>query len=351
MRPNSIQFLYYAASMASWLFIPVLASELGASRFEVGLIGAVYGLALFASTYLFGRASDIKGRRIFIRLGLALSTVTFLLQILAVDAASLLLIRALCGFTMGILIAPLIAYVHEAGGSMGRLSSFGSLGWAVGTLIAGIIGTYTHIFAFSSLLFLVALFLSLKMEGVKGERVEIPLFPREIIKRNLNVYASYFLRNMGATAIWIIFPLFLLDIGATKFWIGFVHFANCFAQFFIMPCMDRYRDTRLISSGLLLSSAVFFSYSLATSYLQIIPLQLVLALSWSFLYVGSLLYMTGRNVERATSVGMLSATIYISGAVGPFMGGAIAQLWGFSAVMYFASLSSFVGYLMCRCGE
>jgi len=48
---NIIQFLAYAAIMASMIFIPVLAAdELNASKFEIGIIFAGYALAVFLSS-------------------------------------------------------------------------------------------------------------------------------------------------------------------------------------------------------------------------------------------------------------------------------------------------------------
>lgn len=344
MNTNIIQLLLNTSIMLSWIFIPNLSKELGASNIQVGLIGASYGVAVFLSSYIFGRASDMLGRKLFLCSGLGLCAVSFFLQVFASSVASLALLRFIAGFTVGIAMAPLIAYVFETGGRMGKFSSYGSLGWALGNILAGIIAVYWQLFALSSLCFALAFLLALRLPKANSPRVKIPLFPKEVIKRNLGVYLSYFLRNTGASSIWVIFPLFLVEIGASKFWIGFIYFLNSASQVIMMRYMDRFKDTQLISLGVLVSSLVFLSYSFATHYQQVVPLQLFLALSWSSLYVGSLLYMTERNIERATSVGMLTSVISISGALGPFLGGIISQLYGFRAVMYFASLLSLTGF-------
>lgn len=351
MNASIIQLLLSSSIMLSWIFIPNLAKELGASNIEVGLIGASYGVSIFISSYIFGRASDMWGRKVFLTAGLGLCSISFLLQIFATSVVSLALLRFIAGFTIGIATAPLIAYVFETGGRMGKFSSYGSLGWATGNILAGIIAVYWQLFALSSLFFAAAFLISLRLPSSNSPRIKIPLFPREVIKRNLRVYLSYFLRNTGASSIWVIFPLFLTDIGASKFWIGIIYFLNSGLQVVMMRYVDRFRDTHLISLGVLVSSIVFLSYSFATDYRQVIPLQALLALSWSSLYVGSLLYMTNRNIERATSVGMLTSVISISGAFGPFLGGVISQLYGFREVMYFAALLSFIGFIITVRGE
>lgn len=346
MNVNIIQFLLNSAVMLSWIFIPSLSKELGASNIEIGLIGASYGVSVFLSSYIFGRASDMIGRKVFINLGLGLGAVSFFLQAFASGVLTLAVLRFIAGFTVGIATTPLIAYVFETGGRMGKLSSYGSLGWALGNILAGIIAVYWQLFALSSLFFFLAFLISLRLPRAKARRVKIPLFPKEVIKRNLGVYLSYFLRNTGASSIWVIFPIFLAEIGASKFWIGVIYFLNSGSQFVMMRFVDRFRDTHLISLGVLVSTIVFLSYSFATHFTQVIPLQILLALSWSCLYVGSLMYMTERNIERATSVGMLTSVISISGAFGPFLGGIISQIYGFREVMYFAAFLSFIGFII-----
>ncbi len=97
-----IQFLSNSALFASMIFIPILAKELSASDFQVGLIVASYGFALFISNYTFGRYSDIHGKKLFLLLGLSLSGIACLIQILGNDIWSLTIARVIVGFCAGI---------------------------------------------------------------------------------------------------------------------------------------------------------------------------------------------------------------------------------------------------------
>jgi MFS family permease len=359
MRPNIIQFLANASIMMSAIFIPNFADELGATEAEIGLIGGAYGFAIFFSSYIFGRASDMRDRRSFLTIGLFFSTITFFLQIFARDALSLMVIRALAGFSIGIFTAPLVAYVFEAGGRLGTFSAYGSLGWAIGSVLAGVIAqhgeTLTHIsrllpywevFFLSSMFFLISLYISLTLPEVVMKRVQVPLFPIDLIRRNAFVYLPAFLRHTGAFSIWIIFPLFLVELGASKFWIGIIYFFNAGTQFLIMRHLDLRNDVVMIKMGLALSAMVFFSYTLAGNFYHVMPIQVLLALSFSFLYVGSLLYLTRTNEEKATSVGILNSVTNIAVAVGPIFGGVVSQAWGFHAVMYFAAALAFLGMII-----
>lgn len=363
-RPKQLLFLSYASIMMSSIFIPNYAAALGASMMEVGLVGAVYGLSLFISSYIFSRASDIKGRKRFIVLGVFLSAITFLLQAVAWSPHSLMIIRGLAGFSLGIFTAPLIAYVSDTGGGMGTFSSYGSMGWAAGGLLAGIIAqegealerisplaSFWSVFLISSLLFVISLFTVLQLPEINFRPRHTPLFPIETFRRNIRIYVSAFLRHFGAYSIWAIFPLFLAHIGASKLWIGILYFINMGGQAVVMRRLDFADDMKLIKTGLLLSAAVFFAYTLAPDFRWVIPLQALLAVSYSFLYVGDLVYLTGRNPEKATSVGILNSILGICIGLGPVLGGALSQRYGFHSVMYSASLLALLGFFIAARGS
>ncbi|NOZ77117.1 MAG: MFS transporter, partial [Euryarchaeota archaeon] len=359
MKASTILFLSNTAIMMSAIFIPVFAQGIGADTAEIGVIGFVYGASIFLSSYLFGRASDIRGRRGFLRAGLLLTALAFLFQSLAGSPLELALIRAFAGFCIGIYTAPLIAYAFEAGGRLGTFSSYGSLGWALGSILGGVIAQlgegywagdplapYLGVFILSGLLYLVSFSISTSLPEVEMRPVTTPLFPRELLGRNLHIYVPLLLRVTGAFSIWIIFPLFLMELGASKMWIGIIYFANAGTQFFVMRRLDFANATRLYAGGLLFSAVVFFAYTLPGTFLYIIPLQFLLALTWSWMYVGGLRYLTENNEEKAASIGLMNSMMSISMGVGPLLGGFIAGGFGFHGVMYFASGLSLLGLLI-----
>lgn len=364
-RVYVILFLAYAAVMASEIFIPTFAELLGAKRGEIGIIVASYGLASFVSSYLSGRASDVIGnRKSFLIYGLFLSSFSFFVQIFASTKLQLLFIRAIAGFSIGIFFPPLVAYASERGSKMGVLISFASFGWAFGSIVAGVIGRLSGIifkakafefkaaFFLSSLLLFTGSYLSIKIREYKIKPREVPLFPFSIIKRNYNVYFSSLLRHLGAFAVWATFPIFLANLGASSFWIGAIYFVNTFSQGMIMRKLDVFNEVKLIFLGLFFSSTVFFLYTLAPNFYYILPVQLLLALSYSCLYVGSITYLVKRNDEKATAVGVLSSFMGISTFLGPAIGGALTQVFGFETTMYFASLLSLIGlFVMATKGD
>jgi len=359
MKANAIQLLSNLALSASLLFIPNLAKDLGASNVDVGIIGAVYGIATFMSSYIFGRASDVYSRRLFIRLGLAASALTLFLQVLTdpsspvsfwASPSMLALARGLAGFALGIFPPALTAYVYELKNSMGEFTSFGALGWSVGTFVAGLLAMYWSAFLLSSVSLTLAFLISLTLPNVKGPRLQVPLFPKKLLVKNWYVYVPYLLRHTGASCIWIIFPLYIAYLGGDKFWIGVIYTVNTGSQFVVMRYADRLRDRTLLNAGFILSITTFLVFMVAQNFYQLLPAQVLLASSWSCLYVGSLLHLMKRNVEKATSTGLLSSVISLSGVFGAILGGVISQLFEFKATMYAAALLTTIGFILFRAG-
>lgn len=344
-QSNLVNFFLYCAIMSSHMFIPLLSTELGASSLQVGMVGAAFGFAYLFSSLFFGWKSDLLGRLIFIRFGLAASSIAFLAQTLSSSLLTLFMIRALVGFSLGISTAALTAYVYESKGDMGKFSSYGSLGWIGGAAAAAILTAYNTLFAFSALLCFVAFLVSLfMMEKISPEPKNIPRLLM-VVRRNRSVLFAFFLRHLGATATWIILPLFFATLGASKTWIGLLWIINFVFQFIAMRFVERFSEKTVFLIGQVLSVVVFLGYAVSNYYLQVIPLQVLLGFSWAFLYVGSLLIVLRSGEEKGTASGVFFSAINLSGAVGPLLGGIISQFFGYRAVMLFAATITLVGLL------
>jgi MFS family permease len=345
---------------ASTLFIPNLSKDLGADDTMVGIIASVYAAAMFISSYIFGRESDIRDRRIFIKVGLGLSIITFLLQTLSdpnfflplmTSTWLLSLVRFLAGFTAGMAPPALTAYVYDTRGKMGKFSAYGSLGSALGSILAGFITLYWGIFAISSLCFMIAFLISLSLPKSNNVCLEVSFFPKALMKKNWYVYSSYFLRNLGAYAIWAIYPLFIINnLGGDKFWVGIIYTANWLSQFAIMLYLDRFGSRKLLRAGYLLSAAVFIAFTFAQNFYQLIPMQILLAASWSTLYIGALVFLVEHNDEKATCTGVLNSVLNLSIVFGSLLGGIVSQLSSYVTTMYVASVITLVGYLLFETG-
>ncbi|NJD54339.1 MAG: MFS transporter [Candidatus Methanoperedens sp.] len=345
MRLNIIQLFINSSVMMSNLFIPIFASELHATGTQIGIIGACYGLALFLSTYIFSRAADNYPPKMLLYIGFVSSSITFFIQMFAYDPASLAILRALAGFSAGIYPAVLLLYVYNLKRSIGKFSSFMPLGWALGNLMAGVIAVYSEIFTIASLLFAASFLITLTLPETRaGTKKKTNLFSVELLKKNWNIYFPFFMRQIGANAVWLIFPLYLASLDANKFWIGIIYMLNPTLQFFIMRRLDRYDNKFLVHAGDLLSAAAFIALIPLTIFYQAVLGLALIAFSYSFLYVGSTNQLIKNNEEKGAAAGLLNSCIALASIIGSFIGGIILEYFGFRAVMATGAFFALVGY-------
>ncbi|MEO0084512.1 MAG: MFS transporter [candidate division WOR-3 bacterium] len=331
-----IQFFANLAPTLVLIYIPLIAQSLSAKSFKVGLVVSIYNTMIFLAGAIFGRLSDLKGRKRFIVLGLGLSALAFWSHLLIKNLTSLFIIRAFTGFSLGIFPAALLTYAYEKNNMLGKFTSIGSLGWGIGSIIAGIIAVYYKLYLIAGALFFITFLIAIIALEKTTPQIRQMFFNLTVVKRNWRVYLTFLMRHAGAFGIWAIYPLYLANLGANKFWIGVIYSINAFGQFLFMPYLDRYKSSRLIIVGLYLSALTFIIFALCRNFKQILPFQILLALSWSCLYLGTLKYLVEHNEERATAVGIFNSIMSFSGIVGPLFGGVIGSL-GYRSVMISAA--------------
>lgn len=330
----------------STLFIPLFAEELKASRFEVGIIVTVYNASIFLSSYICGRLSDLYGKKPVIAIGLLAASCIFGAQVFIHDVRSMVILRIMTGLAAGAFPAALTTMVFETGYSLGVYAALGSLGWAVGGLAAGLLKNYQALFLCSSAVFLIAWVSSFSIKK-REVKIEGRLISFDVLRKNFRDYFSFLLRHTGAMGVWAVYPLFLQSLGADKLWIGVIWGVNPLLQFVFMQLVDRFHARVMVDIGMILTATTFAIYAMCTTHYQVLTVQIVLALSWSFLYLGELKHLLHKNVERATAVGTFNAMIGLAGVFGPVLGGAVSQ-YGFQALMLYAVGMTALGFTVLK---
>jgi MFS family permease len=340
-----ISFFSSISLQASGIFLALFGTDLGASKLQLGIITGVQGAAYLVTSIFFGRLSDMKGRLPFIRLGLGLAMVCYVLHFFVHSAGTLIAVRMMLGFCIAMSDAALMAYNFESSGKTGRFVSLAALGWLTGGIITIFYQDYRGLFILSAVACSVAFAVSWTLAKETHRNTVRPKLTR-MFGRNNGVYIPFLLRNIGANMIWFILPLFMVGLGASLSWIAILQCINTATQFVVMMFIDRVKASRLFVTGMLMSGIVFAGYALVRNYLQIIPFQFLLALSWSGIYVGALLTLFKNSDERATSVAILLSMSSLSQAVGPFMGGFVVEWWGYYALIWVGSAICVIGTLV-----
>ena len=344
----SINLLTNFAVETSNVFIALYARDTGASNLQVGFIAATSGIAFLVSSLLFGRLSDVYGRMKYIRIGLGLTSLSYLSQLLAHTPMTLLAARGFVGFGLGINSSVLMAYTYENQKQIGSFVSYGSLGWLIGAVTAAIVKNYQALFIISTGVAFLAFLISFLLKEKATSHIQVARFPLKLIKADYRIYLGFFLRQLGGNAIWTIWPLYQASIGATKMWIAVMEVTNMAGQIVWMRFIERFNPARMFQTGLLLSAGVFIAYGLANHYLQLIPIQLVLSFAYSSLFVGALSYLLRQHQEYGTTSGLMNSANALSGSLGPFLGGAVSEAWGYATLMYVGAGITFLASLSAR---
>ena len=349
LKTETIQIMAGAAMLSAVTYVPILAREsLGISELNITFIVGAYAAASFIASYIFGRAGDIYGRRLIIRLGLFLTLISFSLLLLSTTLEILFIVRIINGFCIGIYPGALAAYAYESKMKMGRFATWGSAGWGVGTLFAGYAAGFNIYYAFvMSTIFLIIAFASaLTLPKVPRVIIKVPLFPVKTFKNNMHVYLAVLLRHGSACAIWTLWPLFLYDLGATTFTIAVVQATNAISQVVFMATItDRIESKKLVTIGLIASAITFASFPFAGNIFEILPSQILLGFSWACLYVGALKFVTENNEDRSTASGLLTSMLALSGVIGPIIAAGIYSIWpGYTPIMFFAVFMTLLSF-------
>jgi MFS family permease len=310
----------------------------------VSLVLALYNTVVLFSSTVFGRLGDTLGRKKIVIMGFAVSGVVFLLHNYINDISSLYVIRGLAGLGAGMIPGPLAALVGS--GSVGIFTAFGSFGFLIASLLAGVLQKNYLIFTTAALLSCVGVILSFFVKE-KVKRISVPVFPLAVIKKNLDVYIPYLIRHSAATAVWAIFPVYIASLGADRFTIGILYAINPLMQGTFMIVLAQARSRRLITIGLVASAVTFLGYAAAPHWSWLIVLQALLGFSWANLYLGSMKHLLENNEEQATATGILNSIFGMSGIVGPLFGGFVA-MYGMRVLLFFSAVLAFSSVIVSR---
>ncbi len=336
-------FFQHSGIAITFVFMPIIASGVTDSVFEIGIIVASFAFAQILSETYFGRMSDRKAKRLlFIRVGFILCAITFGLHYFADNTTYLLLARIGAGIASGITIPAMIAYAYEAGKGKSKVASmisFHALGWLAGIVAAGIANDEKLIFVISGGLFIIGFLISLKLPKLQIEKVVGKGVIKKIIVTNKFLFSSLLIRHIGAAAAWTILPIMLMEyFGAELYQVSIVYVANTLTAFLVMNLMSKRIQIKNITKfkiGIGMTVLVFVGLSLITDWWMAMPFMAIVGCSWAFLFIGGNFHLMENN-PRSTSTAIFSSTLAISTVIGPVIAGTIAYYTNYTSVMMFA---------------
>ncbi len=370
MRTVGISVLILV-QFSSWFTIGVYALflqlyafyNLGATNFMVSLFSTVYFAVNAPMSFLGGYVLDKYGKP---KLLLLIATLLLALSALSTPivpiSSQLLIIRGVQGMSIAIII-PLVnlfsARILGTGRGVGIINVVRALGFMSGSLIGGFLADYiSYIFLFyvSGVLTLISFASVLitsediypKVGSYKFKLAHI----RKIAPSIWIIYLAFYLRQHAAGGIWSLFSLFLFSLGATNLIVGLASTINNLTQALLFKKISEISEGRGLKTfrlGLILSVIVFLGYYLSENVIMIMPIQIVLGLSWIALYSGANVYIienTPKNLQ-GTALGLLNMFIACAWITGSLMNGYITDLTGnYKEYILLAVFIAFVGYLI-----
>jgi len=345
-------FFQHSGIAITFVFMPIIASGVADTVFEIGIIVAAFAFAQILTETYFGRMSDRKAKRLlFIRVGFILCALTFGLHYFADNTTYLLIARIGAGISSGIMIPPMLAYAYEAGKGKSKVASvisFHALGWLAGIVAAGFANDEKLIFLISSGFFIIGFLISLKLPKLQTAKIVGKGIIKKIIVKNKFLFSSLLIRHIGAAAAWTILPIMLMEyFGAELYQVSIVYVANTLTAFLVMNLMSKRIQIQNITKykiGIGMTVIVFVGLSMITDWWMAMPFMAIVGCSWAFLFIGGNFHLMENN-PRSTSTAIFSSTLAFSTVIGPVIAGAIAYYTDYTIVMYFSiivTLSAFI---------
>jgi len=362
-------------------FLPLILREEGVSEHLETWVGTLMGVYFFISfvlTPVWGAVADHYGRKpMVLRTSLGMGTV-FLLLAFAPSLGWFVPIFLLLGTTNGFnpachALAVTTTPPHKMGSVLSWVQTGallgGTVGPAVGAVLAGLLPTYRSLYVASGLFSIAAGLMALLLARERFVRPAQPLRfhlvrdARTFLRMpNLPVlfglYLVYTLSFNGSVAIASVYTLELLpqggvgDVHATNTWVGAVSIALAIGSALAVPVwgrlLDRFGPPRVLLASIALGALAMLPVVLART-----PWHLVLArFVFGALAIGigpaaitqvkerSPPGMESRVLAYLTAFGMLGMGVgpFIAGQVGPWLG--LSAYFGLNGVLLLAFLGA-----------
>jgi len=344
--------------------LPLYASDMGASGLQLGMIFAGYGIVNSVATPIMGRLSDRRGRKVFLCIGLAGYAIFSLGYVWAANVPQLVLVRLLMGGA-GAMITPIaMAYIGdlspkgEEGKWMGYANAAFFSGFGIGPLLGGALaerfGMNSSFYSMGGLCllaFLVAvLFLPEIRQRKIGEKGHLSFKDMSSSPMVRGLFSFRLVQALGRGGVMTFLPIFAATyIGLGPALIGILLAVNMLPMNILIATAGRLADKFNRKALVIIGSLIYVITLVLIPLANTFWLQLWLCFPRAIGGAISMPAATALTVEEGRRFGMgstmsiLMMAMGIGMAVGPILGGVIADSVDVNAVFYFGGIVGLIG--------
>ncbi|MEN6610463.1 MAG: MFS transporter [Methanoregulaceae archaeon] len=360
-------FILYFAAFTTMLGVgiitpalPIYAQLMGATGFWIGVIFSSFALSRTIFLPLFGKLSDIRGRRLLLLIGLSGYAIFSAFYVLADSVYSLTLIRFLHGIAASMVFPVAVAYVGdiaevgEEGRLLGGFHSSAFLGMSFGPLISGITTDYLGLSsAFLSLAVISVATSCVCLVFLPDYRVRIrePVPLRKVfLHPSLRIPIFFYLIYSVAYSTYLVYlPIITRTVGhfnGTN--IGILIFVGTVAMAGFQRMFGRIADTRnkyyLLTIGISVIALASYLISIAGTFLEYLGSVIVLGCGFgiSLTTVAALVAIAGRITGQGSAAGVVNMAQGVGLMVVPVVFGMVMDYAGIQMVFVGTALISLV---------
>jgi len=347
MRLYVSVFLSQTALAVAFLATPILAVEMQALPFLIGLIGASTGGPYAIMTFVFGSVSDRFSRKKMLLAAEAISAFAMILCFLSQEPYQLIFARFVFSIGMALFWPLAEAYTGDLvqADQLSQALTGYNVSWSsatiVGPLLGGLIITWfltrtPFLVALTLFVFAGMLFLPRTVANITRSHQTHHLNQNE--ERVLNnpkvsplIYA--FLFAFTGALLNAIFPAYATQLDISPDVIGLMFLLSGLAQTITVLLSSR-MQSKLGTEKLLILSSIFLCTSLTIIGLTLaIPIFMVGFLVFGFgqgmaYSTAILLVLKGSGSRRGKAAGMFEGILGVGFFTGPLVGGALYQVGG-----------------------
>ena len=343
--------------------LPLYVDAMGATGIWLGIIIAAFAISHSIITPIAGRLSDRSGRKLFLGIGLLVSSIVSLGYIWAGNVYQLASVRLINGVGAAMSIPIALAYVGdlspegEEGKWMGYAQAAFFSGFGLGPIMGGVLTEHFGMTAcFSTmgglnlLAFLVTLFFLPEIS-----RRKMTASPRLSFKEMSasgivkGVFSFRLTESMGRGSVTTFLPIFAAMIGLSITRIGILLAVSILTLSILGPLggiiADRFNRRLLIVLGQGIFIIAMVAIPMTNSFEQLLPVLLIQGISGAICIpaASALIVGEGRSYGMGSAMATLFVAMGIGMTIGPILSGVVADFASINSVFYTAAGMGVIG--------